>query len=237
MKQVKDILDPVDRWTATACPSPPSCRTWTASSSWALPLTRSAASPSPFPPGTQTKCIQCNNCAYVCPHATIRPYALTEEEAKNAPAAAKIVDIKAGKGKGVYKYTMAISPLDCMGCGVCVGQCPVGALTMVPQERQARPAGGLRLLRRQGRRPRPTCRTTPSRAASSSSPCWSSPAPAPAAPRPAMPAWSPSSSATVCTSPTPPAAPPSGAVPAATSPYCTNKDGHGPAWCQLPVRG
>ena len=66
--------------------------TWTASGSWALPLTRSAASPSPFPPGTQTKCIQCNNCAYVCPHATIRPFALTEEEAKNAPAAAKIVD-------------------------------------------------------------------------------------------------------------------------------------------------
>ena len=83
------------------------------------------------------KCIQCNNCAYVCPHATIRPYALTEEEAAKAPAAAKIVDIKAGKGKGVYKYTMAVSPLDCMGCAVCVGQCPVGALTMVPQEKEA----------------------------------------------------------------------------------------------------
>ena len=86
------------------------------------------------PTWDETKCIQCNNCAYVCPHATIRPFALTEEEAKNAPANAKIVDIKAGKGKGVYKYTMAISPLDCMGCGVCVGQCPVGALTMVGQE-------------------------------------------------------------------------------------------------------
>ena len=83
------------------------------------------------------KCIQCNNCAYVCPHATIRPYALTEEEAAKAPAAAKIVDVKAGKGKGVYKYTMAVSPLDCMGCAVCVGQCPVGALTMVPQEQEA----------------------------------------------------------------------------------------------------
>ena len=83
------------------------------------------------------KCIQCNSCAYVCPHATIRPYALTAEEAKNAPAAAKIVDIKAGKGKGVYQYTMAISPLDCMGCGVCVGQCPVDALAMVPQEQES----------------------------------------------------------------------------------------------------
>ena len=85
----------------------------------------------------ETKCIQCNNCAYVCPHATIRPFALTEEEAKNAPEAAKIVDVKAGKGKGVYQYTMAVSPLDCMGCGVCVGVCPVKALTMVGQEEEA----------------------------------------------------------------------------------------------------
>ena len=80
------------------------------------------------------KCIQCTQCAYVCPHATIRPFALTAEEAKNAPEAAKIVDVKAGKGKGTYQFTMAISPLDCMGCGVCIGVCPVNALTMVPQE-------------------------------------------------------------------------------------------------------
>ena len=80
------------------------------------------------------KCIQCNQCAYVCPHATIRPFALTAEEAKNAPEAAKIVDVKAGKGKGTYQFTMAISPLDCMGCGVCIGVCPVNALSMVAQE-------------------------------------------------------------------------------------------------------
>ena len=82
----------------------------------------------------ETKCIQCNNCAYVCPHATIRPYALTAEEAAAAPANARLVDVKAGKGKGVYKYTMAVSPLDCMGCGVCVGVCPTKAITMAPQE-------------------------------------------------------------------------------------------------------
>ena len=83
------------------------------------------------------KCIQCNQCSYVCPHATIRPYALTAEEAANAPAQAKIVDIKAGKGKGVYQFAIAVSPLDCMGCSVCVSTCPVKALEMVPQESQA----------------------------------------------------------------------------------------------------
>ena len=83
-----------------------------------------------------SKCIQCNQCSYVCPHATIRPFALTEEEAKNAPEAAKIVDVKAGKGKGVYKFTIGISPLDCMGCSVCVSVCPTVALTMTGMESQ-----------------------------------------------------------------------------------------------------
>ena len=90
------------------------------------------------PTWDSSKCIQCNNCAYVCPHAAIRPFALTEEEAKNAPASTKVVPIKAGKGKGVYSFAMGISPLDCMGCGVCVGACPekVQALKMVPQEQE-----------------------------------------------------------------------------------------------------
>ena len=82
-------------------------------------------------------CVQCNQCSYVCPHATIRAFALTEEEAKAAPANAKIVPIKAGKGKGVYQYSLSISPLDCMGCGVCAGVCPTHSLEMVPMESQA----------------------------------------------------------------------------------------------------
>ncbi|MBE6935046.1 MAG: pyruvate:ferredoxin (flavodoxin) oxidoreductase [Ruminococcaceae bacterium] len=80
------------------------------------------------------KCAQCNQCAYVCPHATIRAYAMNEEEAAAAPAVMKKVPVKAGKGKGLYTYTLAVSPLDCMGCGVCVGVCPTKALKMVPQE-------------------------------------------------------------------------------------------------------
>ena len=87
-------------------------------------------------------CIQCNNCAYVCPHATIRPYALTEEEAANAPADTKYTAKPVLKTN--YKFTMAISPLDCMGCTLCVKACPINAkaqkdgtdkfaLKMVPQ--------------------------------------------------------------------------------------------------------
>ena len=83
-------------------------------------------------------CIQCNQCAYVCPHATIRPFALTDEEVANAPEALKSKKMT-GKGCENYKFAMTVSPLDCMGCGVCVNVCPAPtkALTMVPQESQA----------------------------------------------------------------------------------------------------
>lgn len=77
-------------------------------------------------------CVQCNQCAFACPHATIRPFALTAEEAAKAPAESKIVDQK----RGSYKFCMAVSPLDCMGCGVCVNLCPTKSLTMKPLESQ-----------------------------------------------------------------------------------------------------
>ena len=68
-------------------------------------------------------CIQCNNCAFVCPHAAIRPFAMTEEEAAKAPEVTKFTEKPVIKTN--YKFTMAISPLDCMGCTLCVKACPV----------------------------------------------------------------------------------------------------------------
>ncbi len=70
-------------------------------------------------------CIQCNNCAFVCPHACIRPFAMTEAEAEAAPAVTKFT--KNPVAKTSYKFTMAVSPLDCMGCTLCVKACPVTA--------------------------------------------------------------------------------------------------------------
>ena len=136
VKQVRGILDPISRMDGDSLPVSTFLDHVDGQFELGAAAYEKRGVAVSVPEWDAAKCIQCNNCAYVCPHATIRPFALTEEEAKNAPEAAKIVDVKAGKGKGVYKYTMAISPLDCMGCGVCIGQCPVNALTMVSQESQ-----------------------------------------------------------------------------------------------------
>ena len=176
------------------------------------------------------KCIQCNQCSYVCPHATIRPFAMTEEEVKAAPAAAKITDIKAGKGKGTYKFTIAVSPLDCMGCGVCVGACPVDALTMVAME---------------GEKPQQDVFNYCVAEVSEKKDMQDNTVKGSQFKQPML-EFSGScagcaetsyarlvtqlfgdhmyiSNATGCSS--------IWGGPAATSPYCTNKEGHGPAWC------
>ena len=87
------------------------------------------------PTWSAEKCIQCNQCAFVCSHATIRPFMLSDEEVKAAPEQIKLADMKPKAGE--YKYTMSVSPLDCMGCGECITVCPGGAIEMVPQESQA----------------------------------------------------------------------------------------------------
>ncbi len=82
-------------------------------------------------------CIQCNFCSYVCPHACIRPVVLTEEEAKNAPEGTKYINMTGLNG--LY-FAMAVSVLDCTGCGSCANVCPgkkgEKALVMKPLETQ-----------------------------------------------------------------------------------------------------
>ena len=76
-----------------------------------------------------SKCIQCGFCSFVCPHATIRQFALTEEEVNNAPIAFDTIDAN-GKAKGL-KFRIQVSPDNCVGCGLCAKECPKQALTMV----------------------------------------------------------------------------------------------------------
>ena len=75
------------------------------------------------------KCIGCNQCSYVCPHAAIRPVLTTEEELKNAPEGFPSKQTKAIKD---YHFTVAVSTMDCLGCGNCAQVCPVKALDMKP---------------------------------------------------------------------------------------------------------
>ncbi len=137
VKMVQGILDPVDRMDGDSLPVSAFMDHVDGQFELGAAAYEKRGVAVNVPRWDASKCIQCNNCSYVCPHATIRPFALTEAEAAGIPAAAKVMDVKAGKGKGVYKFTIAVSPLDCMGCGVCIGACPVNALTMVPQEEEA----------------------------------------------------------------------------------------------------
>ena len=136
VKMVRDILTPVDKMDGDSLP----VSAFVDHADGTFELGASAYEKRgvavSVPEWDSAKCIQCNQCAYVCPHATIRPFALTADELAAAPAQTKAVDFKVGAGKGVYKFSMAISPLDCRGCGVCTHVCPVGALTMQPLEGQ-----------------------------------------------------------------------------------------------------
>jgi pyruvate-ferredoxin/flavodoxin oxidoreductase len=134
VKMVSSILDPVDRMDGDSLPVSAFVDHVDGQFELGASAYEKRGVAVSVPTWDAAKCIQCNQCSYVCPHATIRPFALTSEEAAAAPESAKIVDVKAGKGKGVYKFTIAVSPLDCMGCSVCVSACPVGALTMVGME-------------------------------------------------------------------------------------------------------
>ena len=230
VKMVESILEPVDRMDGDSLPVSAFVDHADGTFELGAAAYEKRGVAVSVPTWDSAKCIQCNQCAYVCPHATIRPFALTAEEAKNAPEAAKIVDVKAGKGKGVYQYTMAVSPLDCMGCGVCIGVCPVSALSMVPQEGE---------LKQQDVFDYCVSKVSEKKDMQDNSVKGSQF-------KQPMLEFSGScagcaetsyarlvtqlfgdhmyiSNATGCSS--------IWGGPAATSPYCTNKEGHGPAWC------
>ncbi|MDP8267979.1 MAG: pyruvate:ferredoxin (flavodoxin) oxidoreductase [Candidatus Tenebribacter davisii] len=91
---------------------------------------------SPFVPHWDSeKCIQCNQCSIVCPHAAIRPKLIKNEDLKNAPASFNTLTAM-GKDKEEYKYKIQVFIEDCQGCKVCVNECPKGALEMRPIEEE-----------------------------------------------------------------------------------------------------
>lgn len=90
------------------------------------------------PEWKEETCIQCNQCAYVCPHAAIRPFLLSEEEVVGTPSDTATIDAKGKEAKGL-KFRIQVSPLDCTGCYNCVDVCPAPkqkALVMEPLETQ-----------------------------------------------------------------------------------------------------
>ncbi|OON86733.1 pyruvate:ferredoxin (flavodoxin) oxidoreductase [Pyramidobacter sp. YE332] len=84
------------------------------------------------PEWNKDKCIQCNQCSMVCPHATIRPVLLDEDEAAHKPAGFETLPVKAPKELAGLQFRIQVSPLDCLGCGNCADICPVKALEMKP---------------------------------------------------------------------------------------------------------
>ena len=90
------------------------------------------------PEWNPANCIQCNQCSLVCPHAAIRPVVMTAEEAKNAPASMKAIEMKMPKEMAGMHFRMQVSVMDCTGCGNCADVCPAKekALVMKPFESQ-----------------------------------------------------------------------------------------------------
>ena len=135
VKMVRDIMEPVSRMDGDSLPV--SAFAHNPNGEWELGASayEKRGTAVMVPEWDADKCIQCNQCAFVCSHATIRPFCLTADELAAAPASLKSADLKPKPGE--YKFTMAVSPLDCMGCGECVTVCPTKAIEMKPQESQS----------------------------------------------------------------------------------------------------
>ncbi len=137
VKQVKNILDPVDMMDGDSLPVSAFVDHVDGTFEQGASAYEKRGVAVSVPEWDAEKCIQCNQCSFVCPHAVIRPFLMDEKEVAAAPSTMKMA---AGKGKGLesYQFGIVISPLDCMGCGSCANICPAPgkALKMVPQESQ-----------------------------------------------------------------------------------------------------
>ena len=135
VKQIRDVMEPISRMDGDSLPV--SAFEGNVNGEWEQGASayEKRGTAVMVPEWDAEKCIQCNQCAFVCSHATIRPFCLTADEAANAPESTKLADTKPKASE--YKFTMAVSPLDCMGCGECVTVCPTKAIEMKPQESQA----------------------------------------------------------------------------------------------------
>ena len=135
VKMVRDLMEPISKMDGDSLPVSAFAKNPDGQFEHGAAAYEKRGTAVTVPTWDAEKCIQCNQCAFVCSHATIRPFMLDEAEVKAAPEQTKLADTKPKAGE--YKYTMSVSPLDCMGCGECITVCPVGAIEMVPQESQA----------------------------------------------------------------------------------------------------
>ena len=135
VKMVRDLMEPISKMDGDSLPVSAFAKNPDGQFEHGAAAYEKRGTAVTVPTWDAEKCIQCNQCAFVCSHATIRPFMLDETEVKAAPEQTKLADTKPKAGE--YKYTMSVSPLDCMGCGECITVCPVGAIEMVPQESQA----------------------------------------------------------------------------------------------------
>ena len=134
VKQIRDVMEPIARMDGDSLPV--SAFAHNANGQWEQGASayEKRGTAVTVPEWDAAKCVGCNQCAFVCSHATIRPFQLTAEELAAAPKQTKYRD---NKPANEYKFVMAVSPLDCMGCGECVTVCPTKAIEMKPQESQA----------------------------------------------------------------------------------------------------
>ena len=135
VKMVRDLMEPISKMDGDSLPVSAFAKNPDGQFEHGAAAYEKRGTAVTVPTWDAEKCIQCNQCAFVCSHATIRPFMLDEAEVKAAPEQTKLADTKPKAGE--YKYTMSVSPLDCMGCGECITVCPVGAIEMVHQESQA----------------------------------------------------------------------------------------------------